>query len=59
MRKLLAATVITAALATPAFAADLRPMPAKAPPMAAVVAAYNWTGFYLGATWEAPGSTSR
>jgi outer membrane immunogenic protein len=38
---------IGALIAGPAMAADLR-MPVKAPPMAPAVAAYSWTGFYLG-----------
>jgi outer membrane immunogenic protein len=49
MRRLLLASVAVAAMAAPAFAADLPPAPyypAKAP---AYVATYNWTGFYLGA----------
>jgi outer membrane immunogenic protein len=40
------ATVIALA-ATPATAADMR-MPVKAPPAPPLVAAYNWTGFYIG-----------
>ena len=47
MKKL--SIVLTAAagmLAAPAMAADLR-MPVKAPP-AAVLSAYNWSGFYIG-----------
>lgn len=51
MKKILLGTVALAALglAAPAFAADL---PAKAPIYAkapAMVAVYNWTGFYVGA----------
>jgi outer membrane immunogenic protein len=45
-RLLIATTVLTALAATAAVAADLPArMPAKAP---AMMAAYNWTGFYLG-----------
>jgi outer membrane immunogenic protein len=48
MKRLLLAGVAVAAVAAPAFAADLppAPYPMKAP---AYVAVYNWTGFYLGA----------
>ncbi|MGP0092778.1 MAG: outer membrane protein [Xanthobacteraceae bacterium] len=47
MKRLLLAGVAVAALAAPAFAADLpvATYPTKAP---AYVAAYNWTGFYIG-----------
>ena len=49
MRKLLlaGASLVALAAATPASAADLRPMVAKAPPMAAFVP-FSWTGFYVG-----------
>ena len=49
MRKLLlaGASLVALAAATPASAADLRPMAAKAPPMAAFVP-FSWTGFYVG-----------
>ena len=55
MKQLLLA-VVALSVATAASAADLPARPyAKAPP-AAVVAAYNWSGFYLGAMggygWE-------
>jgi len=44
---LLAAVLVTAFFAGPALAADLPPAyPTKAPPM--VIAATNWTGFYVG-----------
>ena len=51
MKSLLGMSAIALALtALPAAAADLRrPMPVKAPPPAPVVAAYNWSGFYIGA----------
>jgi outer membrane immunogenic protein len=42
---LLAGAALAFISANPAFAADL---PMKAPPMAAPVAVYNWTGFYIG-----------
>ena len=49
MKKFLLGTVALAALAGPAFAAD---MPArtytKAPPITAPALVYNWTGFYIG-----------
>ena len=46
MKRLLLASAAAIALSAPALAADLRaPMPVKAP---AYVAAYSWTGFYLG-----------
>jgi outer membrane immunogenic protein len=49
MKKFLLGTVALAALASPAFAAD---MPArtytKAPPYTAPAVVYNWTGFYIG-----------
>ena len=50
MKKLLLGTVALAALAGPAFAAD---MPARAytkapPPYTAPALVYNWTGFYIG-----------
>src|SRR5271166_3433873 len=46
MKRLLLASAAVAALAAPAFAADLPvAYPTKAP---AYVAAYNWTGFYVG-----------
>ena len=48
MKKVVAGIALSAFLAAPAIAADLpRAMPVKAPPPA-VVAAYNWTGFYIG-----------
>src|SRR4051794_11414727 len=48
MRKIMyGAAAAALLLATPAFAADLGArLPVKAPP--AYVAAYSWTGFYLG-----------
>ena len=45
MKALLLSTTILG-LAAPAVAADLR-TPVKAPPPA-VVAVYNWSGFYIG-----------
>ncbi|MBR0753384.1 porin family protein [Bradyrhizobium jicamae] len=49
MKKFLLGTAALAALASPAFAAD---MPArtytKAPPYTAPAVVYNWTGFYIG-----------
>jgi outer membrane immunogenic protein len=67
MRRVLLTTLSLFALtATNAFGADLpRAMPAKAP---AYIAAYNWTGFYLGinggygwahSDWSAFGTNSR
>jgi outer membrane immunogenic protein len=49
MRKIVFAGTLlgVSLLAAPAIAADLRPMAAKAPPMAAFVP-YSWTGFYFG-----------
>jgi outer membrane immunogenic protein len=47
MKKLLSSAALLLVVAAPAAAADLR-MPVKAAP-AVVVAAYNWTGFYIGA----------
>jgi outer membrane immunogenic protein len=52
MKRLLLASAAVVALAAPAFAADLPAYPTKAP----AVAAYNWTGLYvginLGGTWS-------
>jgi len=48
MKKLLGGVAVSALLAAPALAADLPArMPVKAPP-APVVAAYSWTGCYIG-----------
>jgi outer membrane immunogenic protein len=49
MKKILLATTALAALAAPAFGADLgaRPYYDKAPP-AYAAPIYNWTGFYVG-----------
>lgn len=49
MRKILlaGASLMALAVATPAIAADLRPMATKAPPMVAY-APFSWTGFYVG-----------
>src|ERR1700676_5468384 len=48
MKKLLLTTIAFAALASSASAADLAARPyAKAPPT--IAAAYNWSGFYVGA----------
>jgi outer membrane immunogenic protein len=52
MKKTLAAAVAVASLlaAAPAFAADMpQAYPTKAPPPVAVVPAFSWTGFYIGA----------
>ena len=46
MKKFLLASAMAIALIAPAQAADMR-LPVKAPPPV-VVAAYNWTGFYIG-----------
>jgi len=48
MKQLLLAGVALS-VATAASAADMRARPYKAAPPAAVVAAYNWSGFYIGA----------
>lgn len=48
MNKLFGALALSAVLATPAMAADMR-MPVKAPPPAPPPLVYNWTGFYIGA----------
>ena len=45
MKKFLAATAILFALSAPTLAADF---PAKAGPMVAAPAVFNWTGLYLG-----------
>lgn len=47
MKRLLGGVAVSALLAAPALAADLR-MPVKAAP-APIVAAYSWTGCYIGA----------
>ncbi len=47
MKTLLGGLVLSAMLAAPAMAADLRPMPVKAAPVP-VVAMYSWTGCYIG-----------
>jgi outer membrane immunogenic protein len=47
--KKLALTAISLLIAGSASAADLRPMPVKAAPAPVAVAAYNWTGCYVGA----------
>lgn len=50
MKKFLLAVAAVAAVAAPAFAADLQPRPyTKAPlPSTPPQAVYNWTGFYVG-----------
>jgi outer membrane immunogenic protein len=49
MKKTILGTVMLAALAGPAFAADMPPRPyAKAPAYTAPAVVYNWTGFYIG-----------
>mgnify|MGYP002084291748 CR=1 FL=1 len=45
MKKFLGGVALSLCLAAPAMAAD---MPVKARPAPAVVAVYNWTGFYIG-----------
>jgi outer membrane immunogenic protein len=45
MKKLLGSVALSLSLATPVMAAD---MPVKAAPAPAVVAVYNWSGFYFG-----------
>jgi outer membrane immunogenic protein len=49
MKKTIFGGVVLAALAGPAFAADMPPRPyAKAPAYTAPAIVYNWTGFYIG-----------
>ncbi|WP_454626904.1 outer membrane protein [Bradyrhizobium cenepequi] len=49
MKKTLLGAVALAALAGPAFAADMGARPyTKAPPYTAPALIYNWTGFYIG-----------
>src|SRR3989442_8628139 len=49
MKKLLIGAAALAAMAAPAFAADLPPRPyTKAPAYTAPQVVYNWTGFYVG-----------
>ena len=45
MKRLIVATAYVAISSVNAFAADL---PARAQPLAPVVAVFSWTGFYLG-----------
>jgi outer membrane immunogenic protein len=50
MKTILGGIALSAMLAAPAMAADMPArMPVKAPAPAMVVAAYNWSGFYIGA----------
>jgi outer membrane immunogenic protein len=49
MKKVLIGAAALAAMAAPAFAADMPPRPyAKAPAYSAPAVIYNWTGFYIG-----------
>ena len=50
MKRILLGIAASAAIAAPAFAADMPPRPyAKAPPpYTAPALVYNWTGFYIG-----------
>jgi outer membrane immunogenic protein len=48
MSRLLASAAAVAMLSTAAYSADL-PLPEEPMPVAAALAAYNWTGFYIGA----------
>jgi outer membrane immunogenic protein len=49
MKKTILGTAVLAALAGPAFAADMPPRPyTKAPVYTAPALVYNWTGFYIG-----------
>src|SRR5207244_5830507 len=54
--KLLLLAGVALSVATAASAADMQARPYSKAPPAAVVAAYNWTGFYIGAMggggWE-------
>src|SRR5882762_116860 len=49
MKKILLGAAALAAMAAPAFAADIQPRPyTKAPAYTAPEVVYNWTGFYIG-----------
>src|SRR6476659_6096968 len=49
MKKILLGAAALAAMAAPAFAADMPPRPyTKAPAYTAPQVGYNWTGFYVG-----------
>src|SRR6202008_1051782 len=49
MKKILLGAAALAAMAAPAFAADIQPRPyTKAPVYTAPEVVYNWTGFYIG-----------
>src|SRR5436305_15260734 len=49
MKKILLGAAALAAMAAPAFAADMPPRPyTKAPAYTAPQVVYNWTGFYVG-----------
>jgi len=51
MKKILLGAAALAAMAAPAFAADMPPRPyTKAPAYTAPQVVYNWTGFYVGGT---------
>src|SRR6185436_20499852 len=49
MKKFVLGVAALAAMAAPAFAADMQPRPyTKAPAYTAPQVVYNWTGFYIG-----------
>ena len=49
MKRILLGAAALAAMAAPAFAADMQPRPyTKAPAYTAPQVVYNWTGFYVG-----------
>src|SRR6266481_9985046 len=49
MKRILLGAAALAAMAAPAFAADIQPRPyTKAPAYTAPQVVYNWTGFYIG-----------
>ena len=49
MKNILLGAAALAAMAAPAFAADMPPRPyTKAPAYTAPQVVYNWTGFYVG-----------
>ena len=60
MKKTILGAALLAALAGPAFAADMPPRPyAKAPAYTAPALVYNWTGFYIGINGGGGWGTSR